>query len=75
MIDWLDVHEFIQKLRQCHDYRGDIDYDRLRAVTRSHFTPKGKLLFDQICECMDSSDYGLYEVDFDKLRKLCGVES
>lgn len=40
MSDWLDSEEFITKLHQCHDYRGDIDYDKLRIIIRSHFILK-----------------------------------
>lgn len=73
--DWLDSEECSLVLNDLlsavasHEDTRDY-YLKLIEKIREHFLPKNQETYDQICDCMETADYGLKEVDYDQLRKL-----
>jgi len=76
--DWLDSEEFLRQFAETWVHQQSStetkiccrSLEDLKTKIREHFLPKNQETYDLICDCMETADYGLKEVDFDKLRKL-----
>jgi hypothetical protein len=81
MSDWLDSMEFVYLVASYFPSETALDskdwierVKLLRAAIRSHFVAKGSDLFDSIINCTDLIAGKTYEIDLEKLEKLCGAE-
>lgn len=81
MKDWLDSDEcsklFDDLLHSAVNYEDSRDYYlKLIEKIREHFIEKGPGLFDSIISgCTDHIAAKTYEIDIEKLEKLCGVKN
>lgn len=77
MNDWLDSDEFWWLVvNAAKGERGGLACANIKAAIRQHFIEKGPGLFDAIIsDCTDHIAAKTYEIDIEKLEKLCGIEN